>query len=142
AGANASFNVVATGCEGFTYQWRKNGVPLPGQTNTILTLSNVVATNAGVYSVLVSAPCRTVINSATLTVNTPAQIVTPPTNLIGVIGSNVTLSVAATGTTLSYAWYHGGVLLGTGSSLSRNNLSQNDAGTYCVVVTSASCGGP
>jgi VCBS repeat-containing protein len=142
AGATASFNVVATGCEGFTYQWRKNGVPLAGQTNSTLTLNNVAATNAGVYSVLVSAPCRTVVNSATLTVNTPAQIVTGPANLTGFVGSNVTFSVAATGTALSYAWFRDGALLGTSSTLALSNLTTNDARTYCVAVTGGLCGGP
>ncbi len=142
AGANASFNVTATGCEGFTYQWRKDGVALAGETNNMLTLNSVVVTNAGVYSVLVSAPCRTVINSATLTVNTPAKIVNGPANLTGFVGSNVTFSVSATGTALSYAWFRNGALLGTGSTLPLSNLTTNDAGTYCVVVTGALCGGP
>lgn len=142
AGENVTFNVTATGCDdAFTFQWRKNGVPLAGQTNNILTLNNVVATNAGVYSVLVSAPCRTVVNSATLTVNTPAQIVAGPANLTGLVGSNVTFNVTATGTGLGYAWFHNGTLLGTNSTLSLSNLTTNDAGTYCVVVTGAFCGG-
>ncbi len=143
AGETASFNVTASGCDDtFTFQWRKDGTPLPGQTNNTLTLNNVVATNAGVYSVLVSAPCRTVVNSATLTVNTPAQIVAAPANLTGFVGSNVTFSVTATGTALSYAWFRDGALLGTSSTLPLNNLTTNDAGTYCVVVTGALCGGP
>ena len=143
AGQNVSFNVTASGCDdAFTFQWRKDGTPLAGQTNNTLTLNNVVATNAGVYSVLVSSPCRTVVNSATLTVNTPAQIVAAPANLTGFVGSNVTFNVTASGTALSYAWFRNGALLGTGSALPLNNLTTNDAGTYCVVVTGALCGVP
>ncbi|HEY0551105.1 MAG TPA: Ig-like domain-containing protein, partial [Verrucomicrobiae bacterium] len=34
AGGNVSFNVTASGCDdAFTFQWRKGGTPLPGQTN-------------------------------------------------------------------------------------------------------------
>ena len=143
AGENVSFNVTASGCDdAFTFQWRKNGVPLAGQTNNTLTLNNAVATNAGIYSVLVSAPCRTVVNSATLTVNTPAEIVVGPANLTGFVGSNVTFSATATGTGLSHAWYREGTLLGTSSTLPLSNLTTNDAGIYCVVVTGSACGGP
>ena len=31
-GQPASFSVSASGCEGFTYQWRKDGADLPGSS--------------------------------------------------------------------------------------------------------------
>ncbi|MEJ5246105.1 MAG: MBG domain-containing protein, partial [Bacteroidota bacterium] len=52
-------------------------------------------------------------------------------------GSNVTLSVTATGTNPEYAWYKQGsaVVLSTNSTLVLNNIQIADAGLYYVVVS-------
>jgi hypothetical protein len=58
-----------------TYQWFKNGSLLTGRTNTSLTLANVSAADAAVYSVVVSGACgNSVSNSASLTVTTLPMI--------------------------------------------------------------------
>ncbi len=54
AGAPAAFTVSAVGEAPLAYQWRFNGVPVPGQTARTLTLSAVQFTNAGAYAVLVT----------------------------------------------------------------------------------------
>lgn len=75
-GANASFSVVAIGTN-LVYQWQKNGIPLLGQTNASLNLTNVQSTDAGSYTVVVSnlvnaVPVNSVTsNTALLTVTTP-----------------------------------------------------------------------
>ncbi|HEY5296526.1 MAG TPA: immunoglobulin domain-containing protein [Verrucomicrobiae bacterium] len=54
-GNSATFTVVAGGSAPLNYQWYFNtNAPLPGATNSTLTLANVQATNAGVYSVIVT----------------------------------------------------------------------------------------
>ncbi len=141
AGVNASFNVTASGCEGFQFQWRQGGVNIFGQTNSTFTVTNAQPANAGIYSVVVSALCRTVTNSATLTVNSPAQTTVPPASQISFRDSNVVFSVTAIGTALSYEWRRNGNVLSTSDTLALNNLTTNDAGTYCVFVTGALCGG-
>jgi large repetitive protein len=142
AGGNASFSVLATGCEKFRYQWRHNGALLPGQTNATLSLANVQAANAGVYSVEVMSICQNKTNSAVLTVNEAAAITSATVSGPGFVGSNVTFTAEATGTALSYQWLRGGNVIGTASTLTLQNLTTNDAGTYCVVVASAVCGAP
>ena len=142
AGAPVIFNVQASGCALFSYQWRKDGVPLAGQTNNSISLANVAATNAGLYSVVVSSACRTVTNSATLTVNQPATVVTPLANQASYVRSNVVFNAGMIGTSLSYQWFFNGSVVSTSSALVLNNLSTNDAGPYCAVVTSGACGGP
>lgn len=52
-GADAFFAVQAAGT-GVTYQWRKDGVALIGETNSNLFLPGVSASDAGAYSVRVS----------------------------------------------------------------------------------------
>lgn len=69
-GGTASFAVTATGTAPLHYQWYFNGSNSIGAgTNSILTLTNVVLTNAGFYSVTVSNQLGSVTSSnATLTV--------------------------------------------------------------------------
>lgn len=55
AGQVAMFTVSATG-SGLSYQWRKNGTDIAGQTRSSLYLDEVAATDAGAYSVMITAP--------------------------------------------------------------------------------------
>jgi len=50
-GATATFSVQATGNAPLSYQWRKDGVNLPGQTGDTLILNNVSYGDQGAYSV-------------------------------------------------------------------------------------------
>jgi hypothetical protein len=70
-GTNFSFSVAADGTAPFNYQWLKGGVVISGATQATLTISGVVAADAGVYSVQVANSAGTVTSStATLTVTT------------------------------------------------------------------------
>jgi hypothetical protein len=51
AGADVSFSVTANGASAATFQWRKNGIDLPGATASALTLNNVQPEDAAEYSV-------------------------------------------------------------------------------------------
>jgi hypothetical protein len=53
-GLTATFTVAACSGSPMTYQWRFNGVDLPGATGSSLTISNVQPANAGSYVVQVS----------------------------------------------------------------------------------------
>ncbi|MCX6954077.1 MAG: immunoglobulin domain-containing protein [Verrucomicrobia bacterium] len=53
-GASARFSVTATGDPAPTYQWRKNGVEIPGATMDALFLPSVSAGAAATYSVRVA----------------------------------------------------------------------------------------
>ncbi|HMJ89011.1 MAG TPA: VWA domain-containing protein, partial [Candidatus Acidoferrum sp.] len=104
SGATVAWSITASNCDSFTYQWRKDGANLVGQTNRTLTLPNVSVTNGGVYSLIVGSSCQTLTNSATLTVNQTLLVSTPPANRTSVVGSNATFSVSAIGTGISYQW--------------------------------------
>ncbi len=54
-GGTATFTVTATGAANLQYQWRHQGVELPGQTAATLVLNNVQAGDAGEYSVIVTS---------------------------------------------------------------------------------------
>jgi PKD repeat protein len=71
AGMTATFNVAATGVPDPSYQWLLNGTNVINATanNAMLVISNALAGDAGLYSVIVSNIAGTVTSSnATLTV--------------------------------------------------------------------------
>ena len=68
-GSQAGFSVLAGGVPPLSYQWRKGGNSLPGQTNISLTITNVTVADAGDYSVAVINALGSLASSnATLTV--------------------------------------------------------------------------
>jgi len=72
------------------------------------------------------------------TVNAAPSIQTQPSTLFANVGTNVTLSVTATGSsTLSYQWEFNGVAISgaTGSSYTITNAQTSNSGSYTVVVT-------
>jgi hypothetical protein len=54
AGADATLGVEASGTAPVSYQWRFNGIVLPGATNAALVLTNVQLSQVGYYGVAVS----------------------------------------------------------------------------------------
>ncbi|MBX7106576.1 MAG: immunoglobulin domain-containing protein, partial [Gemmataceae bacterium] len=59
-GAIARFQVTAAGSEPLAYQWRKDGVDLPGKTSAVLEIPNAGEANVGLYTVRVSNPLGSV----------------------------------------------------------------------------------
>ena len=108
--ASATLSVAANGGT-LTYQWYigASGVttnPIANQTGSQLTVSPDVDTT---YWVRVSGSCGVVRDSAAATVSlckAPA-ITTQPANVTLANPASTTLSVAATGTSLTYQWYSG-----------------------------------
>ena len=75
AGQSVSFSVVAGGIPAVSYQWSLEGAVLPGATNSTLALTNVQASNAGNYSVVVTNSVGSVTSSvAALTVSAPPTL--------------------------------------------------------------------
>jgi sugar lactone lactonase YvrE len=111
-------------------------VVLPSPT---LVLNDVTAANAGEYDVVVSSPYGSVTSSVlTLLVLLPPAIVAEPQNAGVALGSNATLSVAATGTApLEYQWYFEGAALRgqTSANLPLSAVAFTNGGSYNVVVT-------
>ena len=137
AGNNVTFSVSATGL-GLSYQWRKGGVNIGGATSSSYTINGVVSADAGSYDVVVTGTCGPLTSTAaTLTLNTAPAIGTQPQSQSVCLGSNVTFSVTATGTGLTYQWRKGGVNIGgaTASSFAINGVVAGDAGNYDVIVS-------
>ena len=95
-----NLSVTASGAP-LNYVWIKNGAVLPGATHSVLSFPNIVNTNVGTYSVIVSNFLNSV-NSVTATVNlgSPSPtITTQPQSQAVAVGNPVTFSVVATNVT-------------------------------------------
>lgn len=146
----ATFNVAAGGTPPFSYQWRLNGVNLPGQTNTSLVVFPVRTNDAGNYSVVVQNAAAAIVSSnATLTVLIPATVTQQPasrtnrlviasTSPVSYNPTNTTFSVTAVGIgALTYQWKRDGVALpgANAPTLTIMNVTPVNAGDYTVMVT-------
>ena len=95
-GGTISLNVSATGIPGPAYQWLRNGVPLGGQTNATLTITNAHAGQAGTYSVIVTNVAGVVTSSnATVTVGNTAPTLGVISDQTVNVGVTVSIDVAA-----------------------------------------------
>ena len=146
-GGTATFELEGNGDPDPTFQWRKNGVDIPGATDSTLTITSVTPSDAGTYSVVVTNSAGSATSDdATLTVTDPPAIAisTQPAATDAVAGSTAAMSVIASGGgSLSYQWfrYKNGegqspVAGATDASLEISPVVASDMGFYFVRVTS------
>jgi hypothetical protein len=137
-GADVTFTVTASGTGTLQYQWLHNGHRIDSATSSTLALSHVTQADAGTYAVVVSNDGgRTVSQTATLDVNVVAgTIATAPQSQTVNAGTNLTLSITANGTALTYQWTHNGRPIHgeTNSTLSLTNVGTLSGGVYGVTV--------
>lgn len=134
---------VTPGGQGpFDFVWRWNGMELLWNRSSSLLLTNVTATNAGDYSVVVYNSFGTVTSAVVrLPVDPPVPIITrpPPSTLAGV-GYDLTLPVSIFSCRpQAIQWRVNGTNIpgATGSRLSFTPLALDHTGDYDVVVSSA-----
>src|SRR3954471_22205881 len=76
------FTVAVQGVEPFSYQWVKDGQPIPTATNKAYAFAATVLSDAGVYSVIVSDAETNITSMKTgLWVQPPPQFSVPFTNV-------------------------------------------------------------
>ena len=121
AGGSATFSVTASGT-GLSYQWLFNGQVIGTSTN--VTLNNLLTSQAGVYTVIVSGTCDSVTNSATLTVNKATASITLGSLNQTYNGSPEAATATPTPTGLAVTFTYNGL-----TSVPKN------AGSYTVVGT-------
>jgi hypothetical protein len=135
-GASVTFTYNAP-C-GYCPIWAFNGNPIPGATNSFLTISNVCSADAGTYCVYLEMwpGVWFASSNATLTVlGDPPSIAGQPVSQAALAGSSVVLRVAAAGTEpLAYQWKLNGADM-PGATDSALALASVQPGTYTVVVT-------
>lgn len=141
AGQTASFFAAAGGTAPLAYQWFFNtNTPLASATSATFAISNAQDSDEGAYSLRVTNSAGAVTSVvATLTVNTPPTITTPPASQGVLVSNSVTFTVVAAGDApLRYQWYFNTNTIlanATNASYSITNALTNDAGSYSVRVT-------
>jgi len=129
-GSNIVFSVLARGSPPLQYQWRLNGVDLPGRTSPTLALSNVQIADDGQYDVVVSNPITTVTASARLDILVRPVVTLQPISQSAVVGQSISVSVEATGNPLpfTFEWRRGSLPL-------RTNVLNRRFDTFTITIT-------
>jgi hypothetical protein len=136
-----SFSVSVAGTAPFSYQWSGNGTVIPGATSSSFSGASAVKADAKAYSVLVTNAAGSINSSpASLSVTSPVapSVLAPPSSQIVLVGSTVSLSVIAGGTSpLSYQWRKdGSVIAGaTQATYSIASAALQSAGSYSVSIS-------
>jgi hypothetical protein len=138
AGEDAIFTALATGNSSMFYQWFRNGIALSSASADTLILTNVVAADAGTYTVEVRNSGGVTLSApATLTVLLAPTIVQQPESRLAKVGTEVVFSVAAKGAPpLDYQWLRNGerILGATSAIFSLRDVQESDSGVYSVQV--------
>jgi hypothetical protein len=133
-----SFTVSVTASNANTYQWKKDGNPIPGATSSSYTVSTFdSATDAGAYTVEITSnsPCTNVVisNTANVTKTTCPVITSNPIGDTLCAGSALNLSVTAVGAN-GYKWYRNNTVIpgATSATYSVSSATSANSGTYKV----------
>jgi hypothetical protein len=119
-----------------------------GSTVSVLTISNVVATDAGTYSLVASNTAGVAVSSNAVLTVTPSGpvIVSQPASQMVLFGATVPLAVTVEGSApFTYQWMlnqtnlvDGGMFSGSGTpTLTVNDVTAAGMGTYTVEVSNA-----
>lgn len=138
AGRPAVFAVDALGTPPFQYQWRRNGVDVPGATGAQLLLTGAELTDAGDYSVRISNAWGSLTGQVARLEVDPLRLLAVNGPERGVLLGTAAFNVEATGIEpISYQWQKDGIDIpgATGATLQLSPLAFADAGTYRIVVS-------
>ncbi len=144
ADATVVLSIGATGSGTLEYQWRKDGIDVPGETEATLVRSPVGVGDSGIYEVVVSNDCGEATSDiVSISVAPGIAILNEPDSQSACLGDSVSFTIGATGggSALSYQWRKDGVDIdgATSATYDIDAATLSDLGTYEVQVT-AECG--
>lgn len=142
-GSTAALSVTATGTS-LTYQWKKNGVNIPGQTSSVLNFLTLALSDDATYSCVVTDAVPSSVTSIDALIHVvPAapSITSQPSNQVICEGNNASLTVVASGLILGFQWIHDGVNIPNAFSdtYSLSSAVNANSGSYTCNISNA-CG--
>jgi concanavalin A-like lectin/glucanase superfamily protein len=142
AGTPFNLTVDVAGALPLTYQWRTNGIAIPGAAANPYAIASASSKDSGNYTVVVTNAYGAVTSSvATVTIlqPVPATITQPPLSQSAYAGWSAAFSVLASGAPaiFTYQWKHEGTNLpgATSQTLVLTGLTSANVGNYTVGVT-------
>jgi uncharacterized protein YaiE (UPF0345 family) len=124
-----------------TYQWYKDGNPIPGATSATYTILSVTPSDQGHYYVKVMNAYGTKQSTtASLNVLSAPSITTQPVSQIATQGQTASFSVSATANpSPSYQWLFNGAPLrnAKNSKLNFFSVDWTNSGSYSVIVSNS-----
>lgn len=137
AGTNVTFSINATGLN-LSYQWQRNGVSIPLQVSSSLTLNSVTTAHIADYRCVVTNPSGQAISDpAALFVNGAPTITLHPLAVSAATGGTARFEVQALGPNLAYQWQFGGenIPSATERVLFIDPVSAGSVGSYRCFVS-------
>lgn len=115
-----------------TYQWKRNGVVIPGATSP-----EYYATQGGIYNYTVTMPCGSFVSSASLTVADPSIVSISSTSTSICNGGVISLTATpASNVSGAYQWKKNGVII---SGAVSSAYSASTSGSYTCLFTPNNC---
>ncbi len=141
AGATATFTLQTDLEPPLEFQWNLNGISLPVETNSTLTITNVQRENIGAYTVFLRVgPAGLAFTPPGAMLAGPPVILQQPASQTVRVGTNATISLVATGAPpLAIQWQKNGANLpgATNFSLTVSNTQIADEGAYAAIVSNS-----
>ncbi|MGA2690738.1 MAG: immunoglobulin domain-containing protein [Opitutaceae bacterium] len=141
-GSTAQFSVTAAGSGALSYQWSLNETPISGASSPTLSIANVVAMDAGSYTVTITNSVGAVVSTpVSLTIQSlivPPSFTLDPEKSSATVGSSASFTAAASGTgPVTYQWLVNGIPIANATTtvLTLPSVQLSDAGTYSVVAS-------
>jgi len=137
-GSSVTFSVTVAGSATLRYQWRQDGTPLFGETNSSLTLPSIANSDSGNYTVAVTHLVGSVTSAPAILVSVPPLITSQPVDLTVNQSQPASFSVSVSGQApFSYQWQlnASNVNGATNRIFALAHAVSGDAGSYRVIVT-------
>jgi len=137
-GATVILAATVTGQQPISYQWELNGNILPGATNLLLTLTNVLVNQSGNYSILASNIYGFTMSSNAVLSVAPVAFIVQPTNRVTWPGGSASFAASVIGEApISYQWQFNGIDLpgAVSNLLVLTNVQRTQFGKYGVLVS-------
>src|SRR6185369_4062615 len=128
----------ATGAYPLSYQWKLQGIDVPGATRSLLILTNLQPDQAGEYTVRVRNGFGEESSAIASLYLAPLQIDRQPQSQARAVGDSISFDVMVRGIEpLHYQWRHNGTDIpgGTERNLRLDALADSDSGGYGVIIT-------